>query len=214
MKITPFRARWIGRLGALFLRVMGSTWRIRIHGYQPDLDNTDVVFAFQHGEMLMPAVLYRRIPAAIMISQHGDGEVIAQVVLRLGRHLPVRGSSTRGGARAFLEMVKEQGELPWAITPDGPKGPRGSVQDGAILLAAESGRPLVLGVYAIDRAWRARSWDRFAVPKPFARIAGILTQPISVPPGLDPEQRKRLAAELEQEFVRAHEAAERALASW
>ena len=214
MKITPRRARWFGRLGALVLRAVGGTWRIRLHGYFPDLDRPEHLMAFLHGDMLIPALVWRRVPAAIMVSEHGDGEVIAQVVSRLGRHLPIRGSSTRGGARAFLQIVRNQRDMGWAITPDGPRGPRGCVHDGVIQLAAEGGRPIMPAGFAVSRGWRFRSWDRFVVPWPFARIVGFVGEPLPVPTELDREERRRLASELEARLRQAEESAVRALAMW
>jgi lysophospholipid acyltransferase (LPLAT)-like uncharacterized protein len=185
-----------------------------MHGYQMDLTRGDQLFAFLHGDMLIPAYLFRRVPAAIMISQHGDGELIAQVEQRLGRHVPVRGSTTRGGARAFLEIVQQQGDIAWAITPDGPRGPRGRVHDGVVLLASESGRAIQPAGFAASRAWRTRSWDRFVIPRPFARIAGYIAEPLAVPAGLPREERRKYAHELEQRLRRAGETAQEALLAW
>ncbi len=183
-------------------------------GHQLDLTRPDVVFAFLHGDMLIPAMLYRSTPAAIMISRHGDGELIAQVVVRLGKHVPVRGSSTRGGARAYLELLRGKAELPWAITPDGPRGPRGCVHEGAVQLAAESGRAIVAAGFAVAAGKSLRSWDRFVIPYPFTRIVGYLEEPLTVPHDVDRRQRQACAAELERRLGHAHEAAAQALAGW
>ncbi|MEM7199890.1 MAG: lysophospholipid acyltransferase family protein [Planctomycetota bacterium] len=214
MKITPQRARWISRIGAPVVRAVGTTWRIRVFGHQVDFSRADMVFAFLHGDMLVPAVLYRDIPAAILISKHGDGELIAQVLQRLGRHRAVRGSSSRGGARAVLELVRDQVHLPWGITPDGPRGPRGHVHEGAIQLAAESKRPLIAAGYAVSRGKRLSSWDRFVIPYPFARIAAWVDEPLLVPENVGSEQRRVLAAELKDRLNLAHERATRALRDW
>ena len=214
VKMTPTRARWFGRLGAHVLRIAGGTWRVRFHGRMLDMDGYDHLVAFLHGDMLVPAVAWRRTRGAIMISQHGDGEVIAQVVTRLGKHVPVRGSSTRGGARAFLEIVKDRAEMGWAITPDGPRGARGTVHDGVIMLASESGRPITPAGFEAASSWRLRSWDRFMIPKPFTRIAGYLGQPLHVPRDVDREARREYARELEARMTMAHDEAARALANW
>ena len=91
----------------------------------------------------------------------------------------MRGSSTRSGARAIAQMAALAREG-WdvGITPDGPKGPRFSAEPGAVWVAAHGEVPIIpLGV-AADRAWRARSWDRFLVPKPFARVWVVNGPPI------------------------------------
>lgn len=214
MKMTPARARWIGRLGATLIKAIGSTWRIRMHGHTLDTSRRDNLAAFLHGDMLIPAFMHRRTPAAIMVSQHGDGEVMAQVIHRLGCNDPVRGSSTRGGARAFLEMVQKKGELNWAITPDGPRGPRRTVHDGVILLASEGGRAIMPHGFAVSRGRRLRSWDRFLIPSPFARIAGFIAEPLRVPPDLPRESRREYAEELQARMQRAEEEAQDALVSW
>lgn len=214
MKITPGRARWIGRLGAMLLKAVGSTWRIRMHGHPLDTSGLDSLVAFLHGDMLIPAFFYRRAPAAIMVSQHGDGELMAQVIQRLGCCDSVRGSSTRGGARAFLEMVQQKGKLNWAITPDGPRGPRGAVHDGVILLASESGRAITPHGFAVSRGHRLRSWDRFVIPSPFARIAGFIAEPLCVPRDLSRASRREYAEELQARMQRAEEEAQDALVSW
>jgi len=214
VKMTPRKVRWLSILGANAVKLVGQTWRIRMHGHQMDLTRGDQLFAFLHGDMLIPAYLFRRVPTAIMISHHGDGELIAQVERRLGLHVPVRGSTTRGGARAFLELVQQQGEIAWGITPDGPRGPRGRVHDGVILLASESGRAIQPAGFAVSPAWRTKSWDRFVIPRPFARISGYITEPLVVPPDLPREERRRYAEELEQKFRSAQERAEELLARW
>ena len=112
------QAAWIARVGAPVLRAVGSTWRIRMTGTPLDYGKQDVILAFLHGDMLIPAIAYRQTRAAIVISRHGDGEIIAQVVRRLGALEPVRGSSSRGGAAAFLELTRGRQDMPWAITPD------------------------------------------------------------------------------------------------
>jgi lysophospholipid acyltransferase (LPLAT)-like uncharacterized protein len=207
-------ARRIARVGAPLLLALGATWRVRVYGHQLDLSRSDFMFAFLHGDMLVPALVYRWVPAAILISQHGDGELIAQAVERLGRHIAVRGSSTRGGAAACLEMLRGRGELPWGITPDGPRGPRGHVHEGAIHLAVESGRPIVAAGFAVSRGRRLRSWDSFVIPRPFARIAAFYAEPLQLPRAVDRAQRGAFAAQLEERLRFAHEEAVRALANW
>jgi lysophospholipid acyltransferase (LPLAT)-like uncharacterized protein len=132
-----------------------------------------------HGQMLMCAHAHRS-PTAVMISEHRDGEIIAQVLAGLG-HSAVRGSTSRGGARALLEAAKVlSAGTDIAITPDGPRGPRHSFAPGALVLAHRTGAPIVaMGAY-VNRAWRLRSWDGFEIPKPFARITIVYSAPQEV----------------------------------
>jgi hypothetical protein len=210
VKVTPFRARWIGRLGALLVRLLGATWRIETSGWTPR-DGELVIFAFLHGDMLIPAAHYRRTQAAIVISQHGDGELIAQVVGRLG-FVPVRGSSTRGGARAVRELLRQHAARQWAITPDGPRGPRGSVHEGVVQLASDTGRAIVPAGFAVRRGCRLRSWDEFVIPAPFTRIAQSCGPLLAVPKDIDAQQRTAVAHQLEEALRQAGERAQARLA--
>lgn len=210
MKITPARARWIGRAGVLFLRSYGATWRVKKIGLPFPSDGSKMIFAFQHGDILMAARIHRWCGAAILVSEHGDGEIIAQVVERYG-YVPVRGSSTRGGVRGLLELMRDHPDRILAITPDGPKGPAGSVQEGVIAMAARTGRYIVPASYAYGNCRRLKSWDRFAIPRAFSRVVEHLGEPLVVPSRVDDAQRAAFARELEQRFVSGAEAAQRAL---
>jgi lysophospholipid acyltransferase (LPLAT)-like uncharacterized protein len=213
VKVTKTRARWLGRIGAAFIRVLGRTWRPRRIGATLPLPHDPrFVFAFLHGDMLLPAFVYRRVAAAIVISQHGDGEIIAQVIARLNKR-PVRGSSSRGGARAVLELMKRHDDVPWAITPDGPRGPRGVVHEGAIALAAQAGRPIYPIGFAVSRGKRLRSWDAFVVPAPFCRVVECIGEPLVVPADADGATRAALALELGRRLAEAGSRAAEALAS-
>lgn len=210
MKITPARAWWLSRLGTAFLRVLGATWRVRRQGVAPP--DWRCIGAFLHGDLLMMAHVFRGFGGAVLISQHGDGELIARVIERMGNH-PVRGSTTRGGARAVRELLTAWSTCPWGITPDGPRGPRGSVQEGVIMLAAEGQRPIYPIGFAFSRGRRLRSWDRFAIPAPMARIVVHIGEPLVVPADVESSRRPALAAELAERLAAAGQAAERGLSA-
>jgi hypothetical protein len=96
--------------------------------------------------------------------------MIAEFATRLG-YKTIRGSSSRGGSEALREMVEAaRGPEAIAITPDGPRGPLHSVAPGVVIVAATSKRALITVGFAASSAWRAKSWDRMVVPKPFARL--------------------------------------------
>jgi lysophospholipid acyltransferase (LPLAT)-like uncharacterized protein len=121
----------------------------------------------------------------VLTSAHRDGEIIARVAEAFGygtfRGSTSRGSTARGGTRALLEIVAalRQGRA-IGVTPDGPRGPRHVFSSGALVAAHRAGVPVVGVVAHVDRAWRLRSWDRFAIPKPFARLVIAYSAPTPV----------------------------------
>jgi len=160
-------------VGGWLLACLGRTWRVHVVGREALLarsaSDARVVLTLWHGQML-PILWVHRQPTGVLISEHRDGEIIAQVVSHFG-FFGVRGSTSRGGARALLECVQvlRQG-ADVAITPDGPRGPRHSFAAGALVVAFRAGALVVPIVAHVDRAWRLRSWDAFEIPKPFARV--------------------------------------------
>lgn len=178
----PAVIAWKTRLaivgGGIALRVLGATWRVRVIGREAALARRaevgSFVFLLWHGQML-PTAWVHRIPTKVIVSEHRDGEIIAQVIRVVGLDT-VRGSSSRGGARALLECVRllKRG-TDIAITPDGPRGPRHSFAPGALAIAYRSGAPLVGIVAHVSRQWTLRTWDSFVIPKPFARITVLYT---------------------------------------
>ncbi len=212
MKVTPRQAGWIGFLGGFLVRMLGWTWRLRSRGHRWVFGEPNL-YAFLHGHMLVAGFFHRDQGGVTMISDHRDGEVMARVVRRLG-YVTARGSTTRGGVKAFLQMVKGPEDRPWGMTPDGPRGPRGKVHEGVIQLAAESGRPIWPLGYAVSRCKELSSWDRFVIPYPFSRIVEHVGEPFVVPQDIDRTQRGALAKDLERRMEEANQEAERSLASW
>jgi lysophospholipid acyltransferase (LPLAT)-like uncharacterized protein len=132
-----------------------------------------------------------------LISPSVDGEIGAILVRKVGAEV-IRGSSSHTGARAlrdYYEALAKHGISP-AMTPDGPRGPPWKFKPGAILLAQMSQRPMIPMSYAASRAWRIQ-WDRFVIPKPFARIAIVIGPPVYVAKGLDAPGLARIQAEME-----------------
>jgi len=183
----PLLIKGLGLAGALLVRQWMSTLVVRVDyracGPQPaDPRRERCLYAFWH-ETLLFATLFPTTRVHVLISQHADGEFIAQVCrhLRIG---VIRGSSTRGGAGGVWDMLALARRSHLAITPDGPRGPRRRVQLGTIFVAAKTGLPIVPFGVGFARAWRARSWDRFAVPYPYSLATCVGAAPITVPPTL------------------------------
>ncbi len=132
-----------------------------------------------------------------MTSQSRDGEFIARVIHRFG-FVPVRGSSSRGGQRALLEMKQLLAEgHAVAFTIDGPRGPRYVAKKGPVLLARMSGVPITAFYVAVERAWVLNTWDRLVIPKPFSRIHVRFARKIFVPPDADDAALEQYHAEMQ-----------------
>lgn len=159
-----------------------------------------VIFAVWHGRLLPLTYHHRERGIAALISQSGDGEYIARVVEGWG-YEPVRGSSSRGGREALRSLVKRarRGQS-LAITPDGPRGPRQKLQPGIITAAQLTGLPIIPLAGGASRAWWPGGWDRFCVPKPFARVRVLYGEPRYVPRDAGEAELRRHAAELEVEM--------------
>lgn len=178
------RLRWLTTLGALLLRALARTWRMtlidRVSVDALRAAGKPVVIVFWHGEMLPMLWAHRDEGVSILISSHRDGEIIAQVGERFGCRT-VRGSSSRGAARALLGLVRElEAGHDVAVTPDGPRGPRGYFAPGALVAAQRTGAHVAPIAAHASSAWRLRSWDAFMIPKPFARVTVAYAPPTQV----------------------------------
>jgi lysophospholipid acyltransferase (LPLAT)-like uncharacterized protein len=178
------RIAWLSRGGGAFLRTLGATWRFRAINDEPfralRAAKKPFIFILWHGQLLPLLYRHRREGVAVLISEHGDGEIIARIAMSLG-YETVRGSSSRGAARALLGLaraVEEGHDL--AITPDGPRGPAKSFAPGALVIAQRTGVPLIAATASVTSAWRLNSWDRFIIPRPFARITVSYSDPVYV----------------------------------
>lgn len=173
---------WLARLGTVLLRALALTWRIRVvngdvvrtlnHNRQP------FMYVLWHGQLLPLLWTHRNRQIAVMISEHRDGELIARVAKAIGFRL-IRGSTSRGAARALLGACRAlESGFDIAVTPDGPRGPAGSVAPGALVISQRTGAPMVPVAASASSAWRLRSWDRFMIPKPFARLIVAYGEPL------------------------------------
>lgn len=174
----PPRVQWKVWLGAAVIRLLATTWRMRTVDPEPlaraRRDGQRVIFALWHGELLPLLWHQRGEHVAIVISEHRDGEIVARIAESLG-YDTVRGSSSRGGSRALIGLMRAiDGGADGAVTPDGPRGPARVFAPGAAIAAQRTGALIVPIRAQASRAWRLRSWDRFLIPKPFARVTVTL----------------------------------------
>ncbi len=165
----------IARLGAMLIRVLGVTWRyttVNEPAYRSEVTRgRSVVLVLWHGTMLPLLYFHRGRRIAILISEHGDGEIIARVAERFGLSL-VRGSTSRGGARALVGArpkvavgIRCRHDTRWP-----PQAARCRSRPSALVAAYRNDAPVVPLTVTVNRAWRLRTWDQFLIPKPFARI--------------------------------------------
>lgn len=178
------RVVWAARMGTLLVRALASTWRVRVVNDAFVRESRErkqpFMYVLWHGQLLPLLWAHRGLDIAIMVSEHSDGEIITRIARALGLRA-VRGSSSRGAARALLGGCRElESGHDLAVTPDGPRGPARSVAPGAIVIAQRTGAPMVPVAAFADRAWRLKSWDQFMIPKPFARVTVAYSNPIRV----------------------------------
>jgi len=173
-------------LAATIIRLLAATMRLEFVGAaRPKAcwaRGERLIFTFWHDQLLLMVKSYRGPGARILISTSKDGELIARTMECFG-HGAVRGSSHRGGRAAFREML-ELGKLPFdfGITPDGPRGPRHQLKDGAAQLARLTDRAVLPIAFVCSRGHRFASWDRFLLPYPFARGVFRYGEPLSCGP--------------------------------
>jgi len=184
LRLEARRARWLTEFGYQLLRLWARTLHFTIEdrahliGQPP---NERYIGALWHNRLLLfPFVLKRYLPArrgAALISTSRDGAILADLVERFGFEV-VRGSSSRKGAsaiRQLAEVIARGQDV--VITPDGPRGPAYELGQGIVYLAQQSGAQVVPVNLEFSSCWRAKSWDRFILPKPFSKVRIILGPP-------------------------------------
>jgi lysophospholipid acyltransferase (LPLAT)-like uncharacterized protein len=195
------------------LSAWGATWRVR-ERFPAEVDprragHARSVYVFWHRTILMAARIYAGVELCAGISRHGDGEIAARIAERFG-FTTARGSSTRGGAALLHEMVEyaRSGRGDVGLTPDGPKGPPQQVKPGALYLAARLGWPVVPIAFAARPRKELRSWDRFVIPWPFAKIAVVAAPPLAVERHPPRERLHELCREVDRRMAAAERDAE------
>ncbi|MBL0686752.1 MAG: lysophospholipid acyltransferase family protein [Sulfurospirillum sp.] len=168
----------------IILNFIYLTCKKRYHFDKSKVKNTPTIFVMWHGKIAMLAFGYYHYRDSknvdVIVSQHHDGN-IATKFLHLFGIGTLRGSSTRGGAQALKGAFKSfKNGKDVGITPDGPKGPRHSVANGAVVLAQKKNVPIVAIDYQASKAWRLKSWDKFLIPKPFSTLDYYFSDPFYV----------------------------------
>lgn len=194
--------QFAGLIAAKGLSAWMGTLEYRSLAYDRDLDpylgcEQPRIYVFWHENILIPLYIRPHCNLAMLLSRHKDAEILARVACHMGFDC-IRGSTNRGGAAALLEMRRCGQHMHLTMTPDGPRGPRRKLSTGPIFLASKLGLPIVPLGFGYDRPWRARSWDRFAVPRPYSRARAVIGPEIFIPNHLQREGLESHRLSIEQ----------------
>jgi lysophospholipid acyltransferase (LPLAT)-like uncharacterized protein len=192
-------AAWAGYLAVL---LVGRSLRWEVSGWEnweaARRVGKGLIYTFWHREIFAATWFWRKRGIVVMTSQNFDGEYIARIIQQHG-YGAARGSSSRGGARALVEMVRcHRKGLDTAFTIDGPRGPRFLAKPGSVLLARSTGAAILCFHAAVRRRFVfRRSWDLTEFPLPFTRAAMFIAPPIVVPPDADRDEQARKLQEVQ-----------------
>ena len=189
-----------------------STLHIRV--INPDLEKQifarPIIGAVWHNHFLLWAYYFRRRGYITMVSRSRDGELIDGVARRMVFGT-VRGSSSKGGSEALVDLIEaaKRGRTV-GLPVDGPRGPARVAKIGVIIAARETGHPLHPCVAVAEHAWMARNWDRTVIPFPGSRVALLYGPPALIPKDADREECERHRAQLDERMA----ALEREATDW
>jgi lysophospholipid acyltransferase (LPLAT)-like uncharacterized protein len=192
------------------IKLIGSTVRWRVEGWEnweaASSNGHIPIYTFWHNRVFLGISFWRNRGIVVMTSQSFDGEYIARFIQRFGAGA-ARGSSTRGGLGALVEMVRlMRAGCPTAFTIDGPKGPRYVAKMGAVLLAKKTGHPVLPFTITAENFWTVKkSWDKFQVPKPFTRATVRIAPPIFVAADADDSAVAAKRDEVQEALDRLHQ---------
>lgn len=200
------KQRWLIRLADFafyfLINLIGKTVRFETE----DWENFEAIeqagklpiYTFWHNRIFLGTYFFRRRGIVVITSQSFDGEYIARFIQRFG-YGAVRGSSTRGGVAALVEMIRlMRAGLPMGLTIDGPKGPKYVAKIGACLLAKKTGNPLMPFSVEAEKSWHLKSWDNLQIPKPFSRARVFIAEPVYVAEDTGEEELENKRRELQK----------------
>ena len=198
------QAAAIPAVGVPVIAALGASLNWKVEGLehlQFDGNGRRPIMAFWHGRVLTATYFFRRRGIVVMISENFDGEWIARIIERFGFRTS-RGSSSRGGQRALLQLKREMAiGRPAGFAVDGPRGPARQAQPGAVWLAKLTGNPVIPFHMEASNYWSLKSWDRTQIPKPFSTVALAVGTPIEVPANSDEPALEAKRVELERALL-------------
>lgn len=203
------RPKLVSGLIYRLVSLLGSTYRVTTVGLEEFKNHPGgKILSTWHGRSIMGPVLLRNLGYYALISHSRDGEMQNRIFSRFGFQT-IRGSTGRGGMQALIESIrvlKKGGAI--AFTPDGPRGPSGIIQPGIMKMAQKSGVPVFPATSSADRRWIFKSWDRYMVPKPFAKVYVLVAPPLYVPQNATEQELETVRQALETEMHRLEQKAE------
>jgi lysophospholipid acyltransferase (LPLAT)-like uncharacterized protein len=194
----------IRKAALILILAIVKTCKMKIIGFEQvetlRKQNKPIIYAYWHRHIFVTIYRFRNTGARPLISLSEDGEIVSQIGEEFGMK-PVRGSSSKGGARAFLKMLnaikEENSEV--LITADGPKGPLRQIKDGTIRLAQKTKSVIVpIGWHGTRVKILEKSWDKFKLPMPFSTITYAYGQPVTIPGNAAREDYDQLKETLKQ----------------
>lgn len=192
IRVAGFALYWL-------IRVIGATLRVEVKGWENFSEDKPLVYCFWHNRIPIATYFWRNRGIIVMSSRSFDSEYIARFIQRFG-YGAARGSSTRGGKAALIQMIRavRDGKSA-AFTVDGPRGPIYEAKPGAVLLAAKSNAAILPFSISMNRYWQLPSWDKIQIPQPFARVIVVIGQQIKVEddPTTHDEKHQELQSSLE-----------------
>lgn len=185
----------------LLMRVIGATIRFEVRGwenYESVVSSGRLpVWPFWHERIFLSTIYFRNRGIIVITSKSKDGEYIARFIQRFGFGA-IRGSSSRGGARALVEMKKAMAKgMEIAFTVDGPRGPRREAKPGPIYLAKLTGNPVLPFLMEPKNYWTLKTWDRLQIPRPFTKALLVIGEPFEVERDADEGHIEAKVAEMQ-----------------
>lgn len=195
-------------VGATVLKALYATCMVEVRGreHYDELfsSNSHFLLGLLHETLPIVACYFRNSNFHGLTSYSFDGELASRILNQFGIKA-VRGSSSRGGMKALVQLAKATESIPLVgLTVDGPKGPRREAKAGIAIVSAKKQLPILPSAYVALSSWRANSWDRMAVPKPFTRIVCAFGVPLDPPAGLSSDLIERKRHDLEVSIAGLH----------
>ncbi len=208
-------------LGFSYVRWVGTSTKWHLEGeehfFLERAKGKPIIFVFWHQQLMMMPFFYRaivrRLQASVLISRSRDGGLLSDLIKKFDL-FPIRGSSSRGGTAAVLQLTRriEQG-IDLAMTPDGPRGPRCQVQEGAVALASLTGAPILPVAVEVEKKKELNTWDGFKIPFPYNRGTLIVGPAIYVQSNIEDEHLRLKMNEVQKALDEVNERAKKSVVS-